>query len=74
MPTETGNTLMPPPRLDGSPEGDRRALNRWMQDLYNAMVLGTNVIGTLGDHEARITALEAKVASLEARVTELEGP
>lgn len=67
MPVETGNTLPRPPRLTGDKDGDRMVLNKWMQDLYNTLVLSANVTGTLADHETRIT-------NLEARVTELEGP
>ncbi|CAB4143983.1 hypothetical protein UFOVP469_4 [uncultured Caudovirales phage] len=72
MPIETGNTLLSPPRLTGDPDRDRLAINRWMQDLYNSLVLSANITGTLTDHEARITALEAQYVALDARVTALE--
>tara|TARA_R110000868_G_scaffold409899_2_gene696469 strand:+ start:17861 stop:18085 length:225 start_codon:yes stop_codon:yes gene_type:complete len=74
MPVDTGNTLPRPPRLTGDKDGDRQVLNKWMQDLYNTLVLGANVTGTLTDHETRIDNLEAQVLALTARVTDLEGP
>jgi hypothetical protein len=73
MPVETGNTLPRPPRLTGDKDGDRQVLNKWMQDLYNTLVLSANVTGTLADHETRITHLETQASDLTARVTELEG-
>ena len=72
MPVESGNTLLSPPRLTGDADRDRLAINRWMQDLYNSLVLAANITGTLADHETRITALEANYVALEARVAALE--
>lgn len=56
----SSNTVLPPPRLtgEGNGERDRLALERWMTDLYNALILRGNVLGRLDDHETRIQTLE----------------
>jgi hypothetical protein len=68
-----GNTIPPPPRLQGSPQADLFSMQQWVTQLYQQLVLGTNVQGTLADHEARIAALEQQVTAHETRIKALGG-
>jgi hypothetical protein len=56
--SDSNNTLLPPPRMSGNTDRDIAALHRYLTDLYYAFTLRTNVLGTLADHETRITTLE----------------
>ena len=65
MTVETGNALLPPPRATGNAEVDLRAALRYITTLYDQLIVGGNVLGTLTDHEARLLALESRVTDLE---------
>ena len=54
-----GNTLQPPPRLVGDPAADNRAIQQWLQTLYDHVIKRDNVLGRIADHENRIASLEA---------------
>lgn len=72
MTVAKGNTIPPPPRLTGDAKGDAAMTQRWLNQLYDNLVRGLNVGGTLKDHEARIAALEAASADHEKRIKALE--
>jgi hypothetical protein len=57
-PSMAGNTLPPPPRLVGSPQVDNRAIQQWLQTLYDRLVKEGNILGRVPDHERRLAALE----------------
>ena len=58
-PSMVGNTLQPPPRLVGDPAADNRAIQQWLQTLYDHVIKRDNVLGRIADHENRIASLEA---------------
>jgi len=58
-PSMVGNTLQPPPRLVGDPAADNRAIQQWLQTLYDHVIKRDNVLGRIADHETRIAAIEA---------------
>ena len=58
-PSMVGNTLQPPPRLVGDPASDNRAIQQWLQTLYDHVIKRDNVLGRIADHETRIAAIEA---------------
>lgn len=58
MSGSTSNRLGAPPRIGGGP-GDFAAMERYLRDIYLALVLNGKVL-------ERITAIEARLAKLDA--------
>ena len=67
----TGNTILPPPRLTGNPQADAIAMQRWLNLLYDQMIVVSNVIGQITTDETKITTLQGNVTTLQAEVAKL---
>lgn len=72
MVATTGNTLPPPPRLTGNTPADLVSLQSWMNDLYQALGLEANVVGTQEQHTTDIAANTAAIDLLGGRVQKVE--
>lgn len=68
MVATTGNTLGAPPRQSGDRERDTLALLAWVQDLYQAVVLEANVLGTQAQQAQTIAALTERLVTAEGKL------
>lgn len=64
-----GNTIGAPPRLTGDPSRDTLALLTWVQELYQAVVLEANVLGTQRKTTADLAALAAQLGTEQSERT-----
>lgn len=64
----SGNTVLPPPRLTGVPQADAVAMQRWLNLLYDQMIVVTNVLGQVQTDEANITTIQSQVGTLQAQM------
>lgn len=69
----TGNSVLPPPRLTGQPDADNAMMQRWLQSIYQQLIIVVNVQGAVTELQSQVTTLQQQVASLDARVTALGG-
>ena len=76
----TGNNILAPPRRTGNADTDLAALHEWSTDLFQALVVQSNVIGktdtlvtALQEATKRLEAAEAKLAAIGA-LTAMAGP
>jgi hypothetical protein len=70
---KTGNSIPPPPRLIGNAEQDQLVLLAWVTDIYRALVLEVNVIGSVRSLLERTENLEGDVSGLTDRIKRGKG-
>lgn len=62
MVAQAGNTLLPPPRRQGTIQGDIEVLFDWALALYGALAVEGNIIGTVQELDLRLGAISPKGA------------
>ena len=58
-----GNTILPPPRLSGDPKGDAIAMQRWLNLLYDQMIVVANVYGQVLQDGTNIATMQSQIAT-----------
>jgi hypothetical protein len=77
---DVGNTLLRPPRRSGAVQVDLDALYTWVTDLYSAVALEQNTIGSVRALQQTVDVLAARLAIAEGKLraigelVALEGP
>jgi hypothetical protein len=61
---DTGNTILPPPRLTGDPKADALAMQRWLALLYQQMILVTNVVGQVTQNTNDIATMQSQIKTI----------
>jgi len=72
MVAATGNALLRPSRLTGDDTRDIQAMHVWLNDFFDAAVMGANVIGNVPAILARLEAVEARLDAVEADIVAIK--